>query len=215
MQVVNDRPVWPSVLMPRQRFVKRWTIKNVGTCTWPEDIRLALVSGDELHVVVGPQLQPLSPEGTAELEITLQAPTAYDRYTSAWQLQDSVGNPIGEQLEVTFRVGATPTPIATSTPEFTPTPTEPLHFSVPIVVEWHDQRDGTWWAQVGLTAWGEDGNYRYYLNSISEENEFFDGTFEIESRVCRAWWGTVLVTSAGEVAKWEGKIEYPDSSECE
>jgi len=221
MQVVNDQPVWPSVLMPRQRFVKRWTIKNVGTCTWPEDIRLVLVSGDELHAVVEPQIPPLSPEGTAEIEITLQAPTAYDRYTSVWQLQNGAGNPIGEQLEVTFRVGTTPTPrptatpTATSTPEFTPTPTEPLHFSVPIVVEWNGQSDGTWWAQVGLTAWGGDGNYRYYLNSISEENEFFNGAFEIESRTCIGWWGTVIVTSADEVAKWEGKIEYPDLSDCE
>jgi serine/threonine protein kinase len=221
MEVVDDRPVRPSVLMPGQRFVKRWTIRNVGTCTWPEDIRLALVSGDELHVVVEPQIQPLSPEETAEIESTLQAPTAYDRYASVWQLQDSVGNPIGEQLEATYRVGATPTPrptampTATSTPEFTPTPTEPLHFSVPIVVEWHDQRDGTWRGQVGLTAWGGDGTYRYYLNSISEENEFFNGAFEIESRTCMGWWGTVIVTSADEVVKWEGKVEYPDPSDCE
>jgi hypothetical protein len=137
-----------------------------------------------------------------------------------WQLQDSAGNPIGEQLEATYRVGATPTPrptampTATATPEFTPTPTEPLHFSVPIVVEWDEQRDGTWWGQVGLTAWGGDGTYRYYLNSISEENEFFNGTFRIESRTCMGWWGTVIVTSADEVAKWEGKVEYPDPTDC-
>jgi hypothetical protein len=221
MEVVSDRAVRPSVLMPRQRFVKRWTVKNVGTCSWPADIRLALISGDELDVVVGPQIQPLSPEETAEIEITLQAPTAYDRYTGVWQLQDGAGNPIGEQLEASYRVGATPaprptaTPTATPTPEFTPTPTEPLHFSVPIVVDWRDQGDGTWWAQVGLTAWGEDGNYRYYLNSISEENEFFNGTFEVESRACRAWWGTVIVTSAGKEARWEGKVEYPEPSKCE
>jgi len=94
------------------------------------------------------------------------------------------------------------------------TPAEPFHFSVPFVVEWRDTRDGRWWAEVGLTAWGGQGNYRYYLNYISEETEFFNGTFEIRSLNCRGWWGTVIVTSCEEVQRWEGKIPYPELEQC-
>ena len=106
-------------------------------------------------------------------------------------------------------------PTATATPEFTPTPAEEFHFSVPIVVEWHDRSDGQWWAEVGLTAWGGEGNYLYYVNYISEETEFFNGTFEIETLNCKAWWGTVIVISGDDVKKWEGRIPYPEPERCD
>jgi len=222
MEVVTDRAVWPSVLVPRQRFVKRWQVENTGTCAWPQDVRLVFVSGDELEVVGEPEVAPLAPEESGGIELTLRAPGGYSRYVSVWQLQCGDGTPIGEELEISCRVGPTPTPpptstpivTATATPAFTPTPTEPLHFSVPIVVDWHHTPDGKWWAQVGLTAWGGDGNYRYYLNGISDETEFFNGTFEIEWGTCSDWWGTVIVTSGDEVARWEGRIEYPDPDRC-
>jgi hypothetical protein len=85
---------------------------------------------------------------------------------------------------------------------------------VPFVVDWHDTTEGRWWAEVGLTAWGGAGNYHYYLNYISGETEFFNGTFEIESIHCKAWWGTVIVTSGEEVLRWEGKIPYPELERC-
>lgn len=221
MEVVSDRVVWPSVLTPGRRFVKRWTIENTGTCVWPEGTQLVFVSGDELNVVTEPEIEPLSPDETMEVQITLQAPMGYDRYTSVWQLQYGDENQIGKDMEITCRVGPTPTsqptetPTATPAPEFTPTPMEPLHFSVPSIVDWRDIGGGKWWAQLGLTAWGGDGNYRYYLNVISAETEFFGGTFEIEWENCGSWWGSVYVTSAGEVMKWEGGISYPDPARCQ
>jgi len=221
MKAVSDRPVWPSVLTPRQQFVKRWTIKNVGTCPWPDDVRLVCVSGDELTIIKEPKIEPLLPGETAQIGITLLAPTVYSGYASTWQLQDGAGNPIGEKLELRCYVGPTPTPrptetpTAISTPALTPTPTEPLHFSVPIVVQWDTTPDGKWWAQIGLTAWGGSGNYRYYLNGISAETEFFNGTFRIEAQRCKGWWGTVIVVSGDQIARWRGEIAYPNSDKCE
>jgi hypothetical protein len=219
MAVVDDTPVRPRVMTPGQQFVKTWTIKNVGTCPWPGGVRLVFASGDEMEAVTDPQIETLAPDETAVLNATLRAPSPYDTYTSVWQLQDHSGRPIGENLEIRCVVGPTPTPrpvtpTATSTPESSPTPTEALHFSVPIVVDWEDLPDGKWRAQIGLTAWGGAGDYRYYLNYVSEESEFFNGTFEIESERCRAWWGTVIVTSGDEESRWEGKIPYPDPEHC-
>ena len=220
MEATKDWLVWPSVLIPRQRFVKQWRIKNTGTCTWPGGVQLVYVSGAELEIVSEPEIGSLAPGETTDVKLTLRAPASYNRYTSVWQLQDGAGNPIGEELEITCRVGPTPTPRPTETPQptetptATPTPAEPFHFSVPFVVDWHDTPEGKWWAEIGLTAWGGQGNYRYYLNYISEETEFFNGTFEIESLHCRGWWGTVIVTSGEEVQRWEGKIPYPEPERC-
>ena len=209
MEVVNDPQVWPGVLTPRQQFVKHWKIENTGTCAWPEDAELVFVSGSELEIIEEPEIKPLSPGETAEIEMTLRAPPNYGDCNSTWQLQDSEGNPIGEELEITCHVGPTPTPTATPTPEFTPTPMVPLHFSVPVIVDWDNIPDDRWWAQIGLTAEGGDGNYRYYLNEISEETEFLSGTFEYEGRRCAPWVGTVIVMSAGEEKRWTGRILYP------
>ena len=215
MEVVNDPQVWPGVLTPRQQFVKHWKIENTGTCAWPEDAELVFVSGSELEIIEEPEIKPLSPGETAEIEMTLRAPPNYGDCNSTWQLQDSAGNPIGAELEITCRAGPTPTPRPTATPtttltpEFTPTPMGPLRFSVPVIVDWHNIPDDRWWAQIGLTAEGGDGNYRYYLNEISEETEFLNGTFEYEGRRCAPWVGTVIVISAGEEKIWTGQIHYP------
>jgi hypothetical protein len=218
MAVVDNPPVRPSMLTPGQQFVKKWTIQNTGTCPWPAGVRLVFASGEEADVLKEPEIDSTAPGGTAVVEITLRAPQPYASYASVWQLQNPGGKPIGDSLEIEYRVGLTPTPrpitpTATSTPESPPTPTEPLHFSVPIVVSW-ENFDGKWRADVGLTAWGGTGEYRYYENYVSEETEFFNGTFEIESEKCRAWWGTVIVTSGDEESRWEGKIPYPEIEDC-
>ncbi|HUX77970.1 MAG TPA: protein kinase [Anaerolineae bacterium] len=214
MEAIYDWAVWPTVLVPRQRFVKQWRIRNTGTCTWPGGVQLVYASGNELEIVSRPEIGSLAPGETADVKLTLRAPASYNRYTSVWQLHDGAGNPIGEELEIKCRVGPTPTPRPTETPTTTPTPAESFHFSVPFVVDWHDTPEGKWWAEVGLTAWGGHGNYRYYLNYISTETEFFNGTFEIDPIHCKAWWGTVIVTSGEEVLRWEGKIPYPELERC-
>ncbi len=216
VEMINDRPVSPAVLVPGQRFTKRWTLKNSGTCTWPEDVKLVFVSGDELEVLQEPEIEPPAPGENIEIQIVLQAPTDYAVYTSVWQLRDGQGHPIGEKMPITCRVGPTPTPpptatpTATPTPLFTATPMEPLRFSVPIITSWQDLPGGRWRAQVGLKAWGGDGQYRYYLNVVSPETEFFNGTFEFEAQRCANWIGTVIVRSGnGEEARWSGVLAYP------
>jgi hypothetical protein len=216
LEVIEDRPVWPGVLMPGQRFVKRWEIKNTGTCAWPEGVQLIFASGDELEVVEKPEIKPLLPEETLQIETTLQAPAQYGTYASVWQVQDAEGNPIREELKITCRVGPTPTPTPTATPtptptpEFSPTPMEPLHFSVPIIVDWHGIPDGKYWARAALTAGGGDGNYRYFQNYVSAETEFFNGTFEYEAQTGQGWVVTVIVQSGdGQEKIWKGIIPYP------
>jgi hypothetical protein len=181
MEVVSDQTIWPSALTPGQQFIKRWVIKNTGTCSWLEGVQLVFVSGDELGVVRRPEVEPLSPGETTEARITLQAPAVHGRHTSVWQLQDGAGNPIGEELEVNCRVvsksiprptatpTATPTPEFTPTPELPPTPTAPLWMSVPGLA-WCDGARAR-----GRIEWGRGGGpsdeYRYFFGSVSTESE--------------------------------------------
>ncbi|MEE8390831.1 MAG: protein kinase [Anaerolineae bacterium] len=175
IEVVDDRAVRPSILVPRQQFVKQWTIQNTGTCTWPEDVRLVFVSGDELDIVARSEIEPLALDESIEIQITLRAPASLGSYTSVWQLQHGEGNPIGEELEITYRVDLTPTPRSTATPtptptpEFTPTPVEPLWMSIPGVAECDSGKTR------GRIAWGSGGGssdeYRYFQGWVSLENE--------------------------------------------
>ena len=175
LEVVGDRAIWPSVLMPGQQFVKRWDVKNTGTCAWPEGVQLVFASGDELEVVEEPEIESLAPEETLRIEITLRAPTSYNSYASVWQLQDSEGNPIGEELELACRVDLTPTPrptampTATPTPEFTPTPTTPLWMSAPVLA-WCDGAKAKGRVEWGHSA-GPSNEYRFFYSSVSPESE--------------------------------------------
>jgi predicted Ser/Thr protein kinase len=186
LEVVNNPPVWPTVLAPDQQFVKRWTVQNTGTCAWPEGVQLVFASGNEPLVVDGPTIEPLAPGETADVRITLRAPTGHDTYTSAWQLQDGTGSPIGEELKATYRVGPTPTPTASPTPESTPTPTEPLRMSYPALT-WCNGPPRTK-GRIGWSHWGGPSEeYHYFYGTLSPEQELegpyreFEGFPHIET----------------------------------
>lgn len=173
--VLNDPPVRPAILAPGQQFTKRWTLRNSGTCPWPEGVTLVFVSGDELEVVARTQIASLAPGERAEVQITLQAPMDYATYTSEWQLQDDQGHPIGRRLKISCYVGPTPTPpptatpTATPTPLFTATPTERLWMSVPNLV-WCDANKSR-----GRLTWGRGGGpsteYRYFYGHVAPQFE--------------------------------------------
>jgi predicted Ser/Thr protein kinase len=174
MEIVSDPAVLPRLLAPGQQFTKRWTVKNTGTCPWPNPTQLVFVSGSEPEAVSEPEIKQLAPGQTAEIRISLVAPLDYAAYTSTWQLQYSDGKPIGEPLQVAYSVGPTPTPKLTATPEFTATPTEPLWMSIPGVV-WCGQTPDK-----GRLEWGRGGGpsteYRYFYGKVSPESEL-DGPF--------------------------------------
>jgi len=235
MEVTEDQPVSPSVLTPRRQFVKHWVIENTGTCPWPEGVQLVFVSGDEVEVMGGPQVELLAPGETVEVEIAFRAPASYGDYISGWQLQDSDGNSIGEMLEVAFRVGPTPTPwptatpkptvtaTATPTPLYSPTPMEPLRIDSAGIVHgtFHKLASGEWEADIYVVARGGDGQYRFYRDVISPDTEFFApnpsepwvGVLHgARWTVCKDMWISFWVTSAGAQAHRDYIIPYPE--EC-
>jgi len=207
VEVVDDRPVWPPVLRPGQRFVKRWEVENTGTCPWPESVQLVSVSGDELEIVAEPEIEPLAPGETTEIEFTLRAPVDYDAYTSVWQLQDGTGNPIGGELEIAYRVGPTLTPrptvtlAATLTPDLTSAPDERLSMSLPGLNECNSSRTK---GQIGWAFGGGPGEeYRYFFSQVAPEYEL-PGPYHEVSRFPHVM--TYFVTS--------GTLSWPIPEAC-
>jgi hypothetical protein len=180
MEVATDYKVQPDLVPPGDLFVKRWTVQNTGTCPWPSGVQLTFEAGDELEITSGSEIEPISPAEIVEIEIILGAPARPDRYTSVWRLQDGLGNPIGDELTVTFRVGLTPTPRPRATPTPSPTPKstpiarESLWMSVPGIT-WCDSSKAN-----GQVEWGNGGGpsdeYRYFQGGVSLENEL-SGSF--------------------------------------
>lgn len=176
LEIVSEPAIYPAVLMPGQQFTKRWEIQNTGTCPWPDGSELVLVSGDELNVQQVSVIHPLAPGESEEISVTMQAPEEYETYTDVWQVQDSLGNPVGDSLEAVYTVGATPTPrpastpTSTPTPEFSPTPTTPLTmYAVNLV--WCDGPPRSkgrveWWRGGGVSQ-----EYRYFYSGVTPETE--------------------------------------------
>jgi serine/threonine protein kinase len=171
MEVVNDYEVQPDPVPPGDLLVKRWTVRNTGTCAWPSGVQLCFEAGEELEITSGSEIKPIPPAEIGEIEITLSAPIRPDRYTSMWRLRDDQGNPIGDELTVAFQVGlrstATPTPIPT--PEPTPIARESLWMSIPGIT-WCDSGKAG-----GRVEWGGGGGpsdeYRYFQGGVSLKNE--------------------------------------------
>ena len=177
LEVALDRMVYPVVLMPGQAFVKRWEFENTGTCAWPNGVELVFVSGQELEIVEEPEIDPIEPDETVEVGITLRAPTTYSAYSSVWQMEDGSGNPIGEELEITYRVGPTPTPVPetpTPTPTITATSSSPLWMSLPVLAgACAGSESGGYHG--GRIEWGVSGgfhtNYRFFYGDVVAEQE--------------------------------------------
>lgn len=94
--------------LPTQSFVKKWRVKNSGTCDWGPGYRLVLVSGDALGQPGNTQteyaLYPARAGTEAVWEIAMRAPDAPGQYTGRWQARDPQGNLFGALVFVTIEV---------------------------------------------------------------------------------------------------------------
>jgi len=114
-------------------------LRNVGTCPWPEDTQLKLVSENPLNWQEQWEIGAVEAEAIITSTIQLVAPSTPQILTIVWQLEDPAEQPIGAPITYTLRIEprptVTPTPAPTSTPRLTPTsgssPTQPTTPSTP------------------------------------------------------------------------------------
>jgi hypothetical protein len=91
-----------------QTFVKTWSIKNLGPCTWDQDYRLIFGwggTGTNWNTVKPVQFsKAVLPGETFEISVTLTAPTAAGDYGAYFVTQNDKDFTFGPSLTVLIKV---------------------------------------------------------------------------------------------------------------
>ncbi len=91
-------PNWPdgSLVSPGYNFTKKWTLKNVGSCTWTTGYAVVFVSGTRLGGVTAVNLpNAVAPNQTITVSVPLTAPIYGGTYTSYWMLRSDSNETFG------------------------------------------------------------------------------------------------------------------------
>jgi hypothetical protein len=83
---------------PGEELIKRWLIRNQGSCNWNTSYSLQLISGLSLGARKIQQLVPARPATDAIVEIVFTAPDNPGRYNTWWQAYDPDGNRFGDPI---------------------------------------------------------------------------------------------------------------------
>ena len=91
-------------VQPGQIIIKRWLIKNIGSCNWNKTYSLQLISGLALGAETSQHLYPARQDTEAVLEIIFSAPDNPGRYNTWWQAYDPDGNRFGDPVYMEIAV---------------------------------------------------------------------------------------------------------------
>ena len=88
--LISDGDIQDGTEMsPNEAFIKTWTFKNTGTCTWTTEFDIFFVSGDQMSapsVLDFPQT--VQPGQSVTISIPMVAPSAPGTYTGYWIFAD-------------------------------------------------------------------------------------------------------------------------------
>ncbi|HSR19852.1 MAG TPA: NBR1-Ig-like domain-containing protein [Anaerolineales bacterium] len=85
-----------TIVAPGASFMKRWSVKNTGSCTWNSSYKFVFMDGDVLggaYVYNFPGVA--APKDTVEIPIQLYAPSATGSYAGYWKIQAPDGTIFG------------------------------------------------------------------------------------------------------------------------
>jgi hypothetical protein len=107
-----------TLINPGTAFIKTWTLKNMGTCTWGAGYALVFDSGDQMG---GPASVPFTasvpPNALYTFSVNLTAPTASGQYQGFWKIQTPQGVRFGiNATNPAFWVKITTVPLAPPVP---------------------------------------------------------------------------------------------------
>jgi hypothetical protein len=101
-----------TIVAPGASFMKRWSVKNTGSCTWNSSYKFVFVDGDVLggaYVYNFPGTA--APQDTVEIPVQLYAPSETGSFTGYWKIQAPDGMIFGvgqydQSLSVSIVVGS-------------------------------------------------------------------------------------------------------------
>ncbi len=102
-QVLSAEPKEP--LAPSQKFTGKWTIANIGKAKWDgESADYLYIDGYRLHIQDGYDFPAnVSPGGTVELRVGMQAPPSPGTYSTYWIIRTGKTFFCKMQLDITVK----------------------------------------------------------------------------------------------------------------
>ncbi len=88
-ETIADR----AQLVPGTEFVKTWTLRNIGTCTWTKDYRLVFESGDAMTTSTSLAFvkNEVEPGASVTLSVKMTAPETNGEHVGFWKLTNAQG----------------------------------------------------------------------------------------------------------------------------
>jgi hypothetical protein len=77
-----------TIVLPGQGFVKKWRIRNIGSCAW-NGYNLVFDSGEAMGAPASKPIALVNPGQEVDLEIAFTAPTTAGTYRSYWRIVTS------------------------------------------------------------------------------------------------------------------------------
>ena len=105
-----------TIVAPGQVFLKTWTLKNTGTCTWKPGYTIVFISGDLMQGNTREIGQTVEPQGQVDVTVRLYAPFTPGDYAAIWRLANGRGETFGEFVSVQIAVAGEGTPVPTLEP---------------------------------------------------------------------------------------------------
>lgn len=116
-----------TIMTPGQAFIKKWRIKNIGSCAW-SGFTLVFDSGDAMGAPASKAISDLGPGQEIDLEVALTAPAAAGNYRGYFRINTNggvlvpiVSGHLGKSFYVDIKVQIPVTATNTSVPVFTVT----------------------------------------------------------------------------------------------
>ncbi len=94
-EYIHDDGLDGKTYPPNTAFMKTWTVKNTGTCTWDGSYLVYQISGEFMTQQPGywlvPQGQTVEPGQTVDIVVGLTSPPMKGNYTSYWGIKNEAG----------------------------------------------------------------------------------------------------------------------------
>lgn len=100
---------------PGTTFTKTWRVQNTGSCAWNANYKLTFINGDVMGGVTTPINQTVNPGASADVSVTLTAPSTPKTYIGYWKLSTDTNQVFGTSVYVQIVVTGTPVTPGTGT----------------------------------------------------------------------------------------------------
>lgn len=87
-------------MSPGQDFVKTWSVRNTGSCTWGTGYAPIFAFGERMGGIAEPLNGAVAPGELVEISVRFKAPSNTGEFSSTWRMANATNIPFGENIFV-------------------------------------------------------------------------------------------------------------------